>query len=375
MRKPLLVTITGTAALALTLGAWIPADAATGGRSESGLAKAEKKNARIVVGKPVKNPPANLQRELSSWANKANATVDGVDCELTKVTLNRHSSCFYTYRKLAVIQRPSGKVIGTALVAYTNTTELNYKRKTYTQNIRLGLVRATGVAVAGMMAKVDLECKGKPGGNCEAESTNGKGPKTLVFPPTTETDYTFKVTSDGTNRRFHQPHPRVTFTHPTTSNKVTVRPGRTAQVRCDSEKVGSNTGRGCVNWRYTPTYTLNRGNGKLYEVAGHIEWAQNNLKYPWGVKGKGKPLHMLKDRKLQKKNRQVACGKATPPPGKSCDEFPFAATYEGAAFNPDYSTNNLNAKQNSYEGGRESRGEFLKNNRVLNFDPFWVKVK
>lgn len=374
-----LIAVTGTVALSLALGAWMPG-ATTNGEGHGHAAAATKngekngeKNAEVVLGKPVNTAETQEQRQWLAQASRSPKFGD-INCGLDEVTMNRHESCYQVFIPVQVILRPSGRVIGTGMLGYNNRTKLNYKSKTYEQNVRLGLLRATGVVVSGIFAKVDLECKGTEGGNCTAKSTNGQGPKLLPY-PATNTDYTFNVTSDGTTRRYHSPHARITVTHPASPDQASVRPGRPAEVRCDSEKVGSGTGRGCVNWRYTPTYTLDGTDPNLFEVAGHVKWAQNNLKNQWGVKGKGKPLHMLKDEKLQKKNRQKACGNANPPQGMSCDEFPFAATYEGAYFNPDYSTHDVTATQNSYEGGRKSRGKFLKNNRVLDADPFWVHVK
>lgn len=373
MGKRLITAVTGTAAIALTLGAWTTGTTSGDGHAQSDPAKDGRKNAELVLGKPVKTAKTEEQRRWLAQAAKSPGFAD-INCGLAEVTMNRHESCYQVFIPVQVKLRPSGQIIGTGMMGYNNTTKLDYKRKTYEQNIRLGLLRATGVVTTGLFAKVDLECKGTEGGNCTAESTNGQGPKLLPY-PATNTDYTFKVTSDGTTRRYHSPHAKVTVSHPSSPDTPSARPGRPAQVRCDSEKVGSGTGRGCVNWRYTPTYTLDGTDPNLFEVAGHIKWAQNNLDNQWGVKGEGKPLHMLKDEKLQKKNRQKACGNANPPQGKQCDEFPFAATYEGAYFNPDYSTADVTGAQNAYEGGRKSRGKFLKNNRVLDNDPFWVHVK
>lgn len=62
------------------------------------------------------------------------------------------------------------------------------------------------------------------------------------------------------------------------------------------------------------------------------------------------------------------------PRGKSCDEYPFAATYQGAAFFPhDNSTAVVPAKENSREGGL--RVAMYKAERLLAKDAFWVIIK
>lgn len=111
--------------------------------------------------------------------------------------------------------------------------------------------------------------------------------------------------------------------------------------RCDS--IVSNVGNdGCVDEQFTPTMNLSRS---IYgSSADMIAWAQNNLSGHWGLQGKGQPLHRLMDPVLILDNRTIICqdGSFTPDPTlntalapykdkDSCDEFPFAGTYESGA--------------------------------------------
>ncbi|MEV0374329.1 NucA/NucB deoxyribonuclease domain-containing protein [Streptomyces sp. NPDC050636] len=369
MRRRLALAVTGAAALSLSLGAWLPANATT---DTVPKAKAEKKT-EVVIGKPFTAAKTRAQRQ---WLDRQNRTRDDrkVACKLGKQSKNRSSSCFLAFAPFKLVLKPGNQVIGTGVLGYGNSTELNYKRKTYTQDVNLGLVEATDAAISGTLATVTLGCNTPEGNGCKAKQTGGGGWQQLPY-PTTNTHFTFQVTSDAKSVLYHQPPTKVDIRHITATNTGTTYPGEPAQVRCDSEKVGSNQGRGCVNWEYAPTYTMDGTDGEIFEVAGHVAWAQRNLKNQWGLRGKGKPLHKLSDEDLQRKNRRKACGNANPGPGQSCDEFPFASTWEGAHFQSDYSTKNLNALQNSTEGGRKYRGKFYRTNRVIDGDAFWVKVK
>jgi Deoxyribonuclease NucA/NucB len=61
------------------------------------------------------------------------------------------------------------------------------------------------------------------------------------------------------------------------------------------------------------------------------------------------------------------------PTGKSCDEYPFATTYEGAAKGDNrYSVRYVVAAQNSLAGSR--LGSFYGADRVLDNDFFWVSI-
>jgi hypothetical protein len=105
--------------------------------------------------------------------------------------------------------------------------------------------------------------------------------------------------------------------------------------RCDSE-VGSSSG--CVDDDFTPTLSLSLAQ---YGAAAYmIYWAQNNLT-PWGSQAAGMPLTRLADSATRVSNRAAICGDGTfvnegsaiggnDSDTDSCDEFPFAGTYQSA---------------------------------------------
>ena len=73
----------------------------------------------------------------------------------------------------------------------------------------------------------------------------------------------------------------------------------------------------------------------------------------------GTPLRRLVNPDLQERNGRTACpGRYTRPSGKSCDEYPFASTREGAF--------------NSYAG--TDLGSFYADNRMLHDDAFYVQT-
>ncbi|WP_425301671.1 NucA/NucB deoxyribonuclease domain-containing protein [Nocardia farcinica] len=72
------------------------------------------------------------------------------------------------------------------------------------------------------------------------------------------------------------------------------------------------------------------------EAVGHVQRAQQSG-LPGGA---GSPLHRQASVSERNNNRRVSCprgnavGDARKVPGRSCDEYPFASTREGAASNP-----------------------------------------
>lgn len=198
--------------------------------------------------------------------------------------------------------------------------------------------------------------------------------------------------------------------------------------RCDSIATSTD---GCVNDLYTPTLQLSRS--QYGASADMISWAQQNLSGHWGLQGTGQPLHYLSDSVVQADNRGVICGasvftadqaitNALQPYGDqdSCDEFPFASTYESGAMPDDvyqrpkpYVTSGadcaqVTAVQTGTSGAREAPdwsvtqvsrspsgtepcvrghiplklntgvggayGNLIQQNRMINTDAFWVQV-
>lgn len=120
-------------------------------------------------------------------------------------------------------------------------------------------------------------------------------------------------------------------------------------IRCDNTVVSTA---GCVFNSYKPTYTMN---SKKYPAAAAHAWLiQHQLPGHFGLDGQGDPLRYIgadvlapgSDKKMNQANREVICPtswtrnqKATLSPelnktsGEdtwSCDEFPFASSYQSA---------------------------------------------
>ncbi|MBM7331887.1 hypothetical protein JS562_55185, partial [Agrobacterium sp. S2] len=119
---------------------------------------------------------------------------------------------------------------------------------------------------------------------------------------------------------------QITFKAPTAQNPAGYTPTATPTVRCDQALPGS-TSVGCVIPGATPEVT--------YPLSGYPEFGAHLLNAEAsGLPGSwytATPLHRLTDATLRQQNRDTACPSSlTRPTGKSCDEYPFASTWEGA---------------------------------------------
>ncbi|MFC9282808.1 NucA/NucB deoxyribonuclease domain-containing protein [Streptomyces collinus] len=161
-----------------------------------------------------------------------------------------------------------------------------------------------------------------------------------------------------------------TFTNPKWAPTNDVTRSQPA-VRCDNALPGTSK-IGCV-MPYIPVMVYAKG-GPYPELAKHIEYAQNTKHLP-GKYGTTKYLTRLTDKAKIRQNRSKACPSSRHrPPGKQCDEYPFASTWQGASTGSgNFSWRMIDATQNE-EGGK-ALGRFYLYNRVLDKDKFLVWIK
>jgi len=175
-------------------------------------------------------------------------------------------------------------------------------------------------------------------------------------------------------------------------------------LRCDN-LVGNSPG--CVVPAYTPTFDVPLS--QWGAAAATYAWVQTMLPDHWGSFTAEKPLHRLATYARQKANRDKICRDGTwrkdpAVPNDSCDEYPFAATYESgpmlglrgsqcAEIEPEkvggqWDVKLLNAAavtkaarcvrghvpgpQNTAAGG--ALGNFATEQRLVDYDPYWVRI-
>lgn len=176
-------------------------------------------------------------------------------------------------------------------------------------------------------------------------------------------------------------------------------------VRCDAQ---ANTGvsPGCSIPAFTPTLQLT-GYATGNTSTAFVSYFQANNVDHWGLYPSGTPLTRLNNPAQAQANRDVICARFVPNPqvpSDSCDEFPFAATYQSGRmlgltasdcsqilpqFNSattswqfttysGYSTSqrcgigHVTLSDNQSVGGMYST--FIQGNRLLDGDPFWLAI-
>ncbi|MFC9688300.1 NucA/NucB deoxyribonuclease domain-containing protein [Kribbella sp. NPDC056951] len=152
-------------------------------------------------------------------------------------------------------------------------------------------------------------------------------------------------------------------------------------VRCDASTRGGFNGPACIFGGVQPSWWLSRTDPQVGEVARHVYDALNNpnsTRPPDPSGNKLIPYNLTRtvDGNLNDAQRRRAvyqCSKWFPKqPDESCDEYPFASTYEGSFNDPEtnYSVRYINADHNSTEGNK--RGVWYYYDRILELDQFRV---
>ncbi|MGY0055087.1 hypothetical protein ACWY4P_00590 [Streptomyces sp. LZ34] len=222
------------------------------------------------------------------------------------------------------------KLLGTALFATAQQLDLATNSLQWTETDQITMLSSTGTLPAGLSVSWTTSCSSPcaPGTTklwTSAPISLGQNLKktyTLTDQPSTGYDY---IDLDY----------QLSIGSPDAIDLLPPITWGGAEVRCDN-KISVADKAGCVVPWYTPTLQIPRS--QYGSSADMLEWAQNNLSGHWGLRGTGQPLHRLKNSSQQASNRQAICGtsKFTKDPNvqdDTCDEFPFAGTYESGALN------------------------------------------
>ncbi|MEU4395248.1 hypothetical protein [Kribbella sp. NPDC023855] len=159
-------------------------------------------------------------------------------------------------------------------------------------------------------------------------------------------------------------------------------------IRCDGATApnrGGFTTNACIYPGVSAAYSLSKSDPVIGEVAQHIYWAQTdpNSTTPLPAAGDQKSIPHEVQREVDPVKRDANGDVATHtcdtqlqqprPPGKSCDEYPFRSTKQGAATGlNDYSVALITDTHNSLEGSQ--RGQWYTDDRYLDGDYFRVVV-
>jgi hypothetical protein len=301
-------------------------------------------------------------------------------------------------------------------------------QKTYRVSFRLTRLTA-GASLPALRLRPNFSCaaQGSFAGNCTHAASTTQLSDTGAWSSPIDVVVNFEwAGSDGTWSGFAFDDVVVNTALPQQNlgDATNVNFLRPPEIRCDKgvAKAGSN---GCVFPQAAAVYLLRLADGSVKEAAQHIVEAQAAGSPGGGftlAQGKravagasGAALRRAKSEAIQGLNRDASCGAkdsslinvrqplnqsascAANQQPCSCDEYPFASTWDGGNFAPGQtSVKRINGKHNENAGGGKLSSGFYARERVLDFtnytgapfspydpslesnrggDDFWVLVK
>jgi len=312
-------------------------------------------------------------------------------CGDNRWQVKRKSGCAELAGTYYLLDRTTGQVVGRMGYTVVSTIAISDGRWTHA-------IRVTAGVATGFIGSPTLAASPVCGSNCRIVSWLFTGGSTVPFVSgvSVQGSGTFDSTYvappvwySGSRWTWLFNNPAA---YPTQSNALDDQP---PSHRCDDALSGYRWG--CVYDSFQPTHEI--GSLRYPTYARHIQLAHNF--------GMTRVLTRTTNEALRIANRNVACPSSYPrPAGKSCDEYPFASTYEGASNQPygrtfviigginggganefvcgvplprrqpgetgGYSACMINESDNS--GGGSDLGVFYLDNRVIDGDRFEVRV-
>lgn len=216
---------------------------------------------------------------------------------------------------------PTGPVVGTMNFLVYNYIYMDAGLNTWADQIRVSPTVITGAAV-GTQISGTATCSGA---NC-AQTSQTFPVQTPSAMGNADGEAYWQWTGATGQSALGTPTWTITFKSPTSVNPAFWTETSPVPVRCDNAVPG-RAAIGCVVPAITPV--IRYDSSSFTEFGPHVAGAQAS-----GLRGGSysNPMHRLVDSSLQAANRATSCPASLPrPTGKSCDEYPFASTYEGAA--------------------------------------------
>jgi hypothetical protein len=319
-----------------------------------------------------------------------------VGCGSNTWDYDRFSGCWnagLTYRAYNI---NTGVLVGGAHLTLHQDFALDHLNTTWTEHDSVRMDDSVGVVVGGALTTWVASC----GNTC---STTKNEPfsagSRLLTGRTLSGTTSYKAPQTAGQAHNVTPNYVLSFNVPGSLGDAPVK-WSIPTIRCDN--TFGNQGAGCAVSAYVPILQIDgKANPSMRAAIGY---AQNALSNHPGLKGKGQPLHRLTNDVTANANRAKICGPGWIPRlldvlVDSCDEFPFARTYEGGSMvgtdcaeivvKQDLFTNKVTVDvvkgataratcsrahvalaQNRAEG--LNYASFIRANRVIDHDAFWV---
>jgi len=332
-------------------------------------------------------PVAPAHHPVRPAPRTAPAQFSGPDtgCVEGVTVFNRFYQCTQQTTGIIAIDNQSGATVGEVDVDFAFWTTLANNLRSWDEDVYLTVTNEWGIIAGNTSLGTPMQCNDATANDCFLTSTDYPlaFQQALMDPIGTNWSGTVSWISQDPGITFQTIG--LTFFWSTTApdvspNTVAYELDSLERQRCDNTLANFKQG-GCVNPDSLNYYILSLSDPSVQAVAQHIYNAEYGtsasppLPDQFGVPGANNPLTRDTNATDIDANRQASCNNFVPNgPGDSCDEFPFASTYQGAAFvGPGrFSTEHVPSDQNS-QAGSELIGFYL-SQRIIDGDPFYALI-
>lgn len=260
----------------------------------------------------------------------------------------------------------------TASVTMYDYVSLPHKGQAWTHNVRVEFTALQGNAMAGLVVAPELYC-----GSCTDKQQFA--PQTIAGPGV----YEFSVPL-GMNVAEGKTGQDTQLVLTRFNSDQSLLQSSAPELRCD--KLSKANTSGCRFWEYPAVFEVSLSDPNTDESAAHIQVAQSVLTGKPGywreeAEFRGMALTRTRNQDVRIANRKASkalCEARFPESsgtGLNCDEYPFAATNQGASLVPEtsMSVKYILGADNQKVGSNLSK--FLCTfERVLDGENFWVKI-
>ncbi|MEW2121480.1 hypothetical protein AB0945_41350 [Streptomyces sp. NPDC005474] len=242
----------------------------------------------------------------------------------------RLSACLREMKVTFTLRGSREEVLGTAILYVSSSATLNPRSGSWDENLQVEATQYTG-QVKSLNVAAEVTCTS----NCKAMQNHPwAGNRALTDGQVASGTVSYRnVPAVGVADPSTVKYSLTTTQTGTAPTQPTVNWSNPRAIRCDSALTESgNTSTGCALPSVTPLLELPLST--YGAAAATYRWAQYNLPDGWGLFS-GKPLTRALDGSDRRK--KTCEGQSSVPfvkktdivPDDSCDEFPFASTWEG----------------------------------------------
>ncbi|MGW2621001.1 NucA/NucB deoxyribonuclease domain-containing protein [Streptomyces sp. NPDC001500] len=287
-------------------------------------------------------------------------------CTINRITINRFSECEWVTVHVDVIQVVNGRPVLKGTADFNVKHQMTLKASSANWSEKFTVSKAT---TTGQGRGVHVNVAAKSGGGTKA---------TVSFPQ----GHTLDSAASGTvgykttiAPKKILPKARTTYSY--TFTKTGYSPGKvsyaSAVYRCDNYYGSTRTNRSGCAIPEVPTGVSMVGLARIDEGIRNLRARGGHYGDPNG----GKPLHWMINKTVEAQHRAAVCPRTAPADMRragrtSCDEYPFASTYEGGTTLPaaQREITWVKVQENKAQGGRITawRGQM----HVMDHDPFYV---